>query len=483
MNWMGIDLGTTGCKSVVLTGSGQVLAEHYAEYELDYTPEGYIQQDAELWWQLVCQVIMASTAAVGPQEAARIQGLGISSQGISFVPVDAAGDSLGPAISWLDNRALAQTEQIGERFSESDLFRRTGKRLSPAYTLPKLMWLKAHERAIYDRAQLFLMPLDFITRRLTGKTCTDYAMASGTMAFNIQTGSWDQDILAACGIEAAKLPPVAVAGSRVGPVRPDLCARLGLAAGLPVYLGTQDQKCAALAAGVGPGVATVSLGTASAITTLSQTPLFDPALRIPVFALGDQRWVLESVIGTASVTLKWLRTTLMTDLTYEQLDQLARQVPAGANGVCFYPHFEGAGSPFWRSDIRGSYQGLSLAVQRADLVRALLEGIAYQIYTNVLVQEDITGQAIHTIRLFGGGSKSDLWCAIIAAVTGRLVEQMEPELANLGAGLLAQEKDDPSTRDAIGRPLKSHQPQAQEQARYQSLYTQYRETEDHIMKQ
>lgn len=483
MNMIGIDLGTTGCKSMIFNDQGEILAERYAEYELDHTSEGYIEQDAEIWWILVQQVIRECVSEAGANAARDVRGVSVSSQGISFVPVDESGHTLAPAISWLDNRSVEQTRQIRQFFSESEIFTRTGKRISPAYTLPKLMWLKQHKPSVYNKATRFLLPLDFITERLTGVVCTDYAMASGTMAFNIRTGLWDDLILQTCGIDRQKLPPVAVTGSRVGTLKPAVARSLGLPDSVAVFLGTQDQKCAALAAGIEPGVATISLGTASAITTMSHHPILDQAMRIPCFALGADRWVLESVIGTASVTLKWLRKTMMPDLNYSEMDELAEQAPIGSNGVQFYPHFEGAGSPFWRSDLRGSYQGLSLAASRNDIIRALLEGIAFQIKTNLLVQEDITGIPIHTIRIFGGGSKSDLWCAIIAAVSGIPVEQMEAEIANLGAGLLAlQALTEGEARgiEALTKPICVFEPDPLQHDRYQPFYTTYRQTENII---
>ena len=485
MIWMGIDLGTTGCKSLVCTEQGQVLAEQYEEYELTHTPEGYLEQDAELWWCLVCRTAQETVRAIGPEQAGRVGGISVSSQGISFVPADRSGSAIGPAISWLDLRAGEQAEQLKRLFAEQDIFSRTGKRISPAYTLPKLMWLKQRQPDLYSRSARFLMPLDYITGKLTGQWCTDYAMASGTMAFNIRTGAWDQEILQACGIDSGKLPRVATVGSRVGPIDPQAAQALGLPPTVQVILGTQDQKCAALAAGIDLDVATVSLGTASAISTLARQPVLDPAMRIPCFALGHQRWILESVIGTACVSLKWLRNKVLPDLDYPQLDDLAATARPGSSGVFFYPHMEGAGSPFWQSDQRGALYGLSLATEKADLVRALLEGIAFQIKTNLQVQENITGTKIREIRIFGGGSKSEFWCALIANATGIPVSQCPAELANLGAALLAAQAraDRPAGQEFLARApqiLKRFVPD-RDQQQYEAVYQAYRVMEDRML--
>jgi xylulokinase len=483
---IGIDLGTTGCKCVACASDGSVLGERYYEYDLIHTPEGWILQDAEQWWQLVCQAIEETVHAGGPEAARNIRGLSISSQGIAVVPVDRAGHVLDQAISWLDKRATDQVEQIRLAFGEQEIFRRTGKRISPAYTLPKLMWLKQNRPELYSRTDKFLLPLDFINQRLTGNPVTDYAMASGTMAFDIRSGTWDEAILQACGIDPGKLPPVAVAGSYVGTVRRDLAAALGLPEETRVFLGTQDQKCAALAAGITTTTATISLGTASAISTLNDRPQDDEQRRIPCFALGQGRWVLESAIGTACVSLKWLRKMITPDLDYAAMDLLAAAVAPGANGAFFYPHMEGAGSPFSQSDLRGSFHGLSLATERADLIRALLEGIAFQVHTNLAVQEEINGVAIKELRLFGGGSRSNLWCAIMADVTNRPVLQMQAELANFGAVLLAdmgmgKRQADGQRFAALKEPVKVFRPDPARVRQYEVVYAQYRAIENKLL--
>lgn len=483
---IGIDLGTTGCKCVACAGDGAVLGERYFEYDLIHTPEGWILQDAEQWWQLVCQAIAETVQAIGPVAARTIAGMSISSQGIAVVPVDRAGNVLDMAISWLDKRATGQTEQLRQTFGDQEIFRRTGKRISPAYTLPKLMWLKQHKPELYGRTDKFLLPLDFINQRLTGNPVTDFAMASGTMAFDIRNEVWDETILQTCGIDRSKLPPVAVAGSYVGLIRPDVALSLGLPETTRVFLGTQDQKSAALAAGISTETATISLGTASAISTLSGRPQADAKMRIPCFALGQERWILESVVGTACVSLKWLRKMIAPNLDYAAMDRLAGAVTPGANGVFFYPHMEGAGTPFLQSGQHGSFHGLSLATEQADLIRALLEGIAYQVQTNLAVQEEINGAAIKELRLFGGGSRSDLWCAIMADVTNRPVLQMQTELANFGAVLLAAEglgqgQQDGNRFAAVREPVQVFRPDPAKVRQYTAAYAQYRALEDKLM--
>lgn len=437
MYLIGIDLGTTGCKSMVFDNYGTILSQSYFEYGIMKDGENHIEQDAALWWTLVKQSVSESIATSGVNVHG-IKALSISSQGISFVPVDAEGNTLQNAISWLDARPVEQTDRIRRLFGDLDVFKRTGKRISPNYTLPKLIWLKENKPEIYQRTNKFMMALDYITFKLTGKAVTDYSMASGTMAFNISTKSWDEEIIRVCGLDADKLPVVNCAGSLVGIVNPAVAAEIGLSQGVKVVLGAQDQKCAAIGAGIRQGITTVSLGTATAVSSAGIKPVFDPGMRVPCFMLDENRWILESVIGTSCISLKWLKTTLFEHKEYAEIDRIAESSVPGANGLLFYPHMEGASTPYWRNDIKGFMYGLSLSTSKGDMVRALLEGIGYQINVNIKVHEEINGDSINEIRIFGGGSNCELWCRLIADITGKTVSVLyTTEIANLGAAILA----------------------------------------------
>lgn len=433
---LGIDLGTTRCKSILFALSGKIISESYVEYPLIHTPEGFIEQDTEIWWSLTKRVIKETIEKSGVARS-EIRALSISSQGIAFVPVDRDGRALCNAISWLDTRAHHQTELIWEKLGEREIFQRTGKRINPAYSLTKIMWLKENRPEIYNNTWKFLMGLEFLTFKLTGQIVTDYSMASGTMAFNIAERQWDKEILQICGIDADKLPIVKCFGTRVGNLLLEVAAETGLSPNTEVVLGAQDQKCAAIGAGISEGICTVSLGTATAIITATDKFVPDKDMRIPCFALDEKKWVSEAVLATSGVCLKWIRDTFFADKSYAQIDDVAEDVPAGSRGVFIYPHFEGAGSPYWKSDERGFIYGISLSTSGDDVLRALYEGIAYQIRVNIEVLEEL-GTIVREIRVFGGGSRSSTWCRIIADVTGKDVCILyTSETANLGAAVIA----------------------------------------------
>lgn len=485
MYLLGIDLGTTGCKSIIFTASGDIVSEAYVEYPLIHTPEGFIEQDAEIWWELAKSVIREAVikAGVNSQD---IRALSVSSQGIAFVPVDRSGKTLCNAISWLDMRADRQTGYITGRFGESEIYRRTGKRISPAYSLPKIMWIKENKPEIYGQTWKFLMGLDFLTFRLTGRAVTDYSMASGTMAYNINEKQWDDEILTVCDIDRDKLPAVNCLGTRVGKVLRKVAEETGLSADTAVILGAQDQKCAAIGAGIGEGICTVSLGTAAAITTAADKPILDCSMmRIPCFPLDEGRWVLEAVATTAGACLKWIRNTFFKDKTYSQLDDIVRNVPEGSRGVFLYPHFEGAGSPYWKAEQKGFIYGMSLSTAEGDILRALYEGVAYQVRANIDTMEQL-GCEINEIRVFGGGSKSSAWCRIIADITGKNVCVLyTSETANLGAAMIAGAGGGIRC-NGTGKTWKPemvveiYEPETKAHELYNSLYRRYLDIQDKV---
>ena len=470
MYFLGIDLGTTGCKSALFKDDGEIAAEAYVEYPLIYKDGGFIEQDADLWWILVKKVISDTMkkAAVPPAE---INAMSVSSQGIAFVPVGADGNVICNAFSWLDMRAIEEIGLIETRFGERHIFEKTGKRINPAYSLPKMMWLKTHHPEIYARTWKFMMGLDFITYRLTGQVITDHSMAGGTMAYNIVERRWDKEILDICGIDIEKLPKIMTLGSLIGTVSTDAAEETGLSETTHVILGAQDQKCAAIGAGIADGICTVSLGTSTAMETISRIPPLDPEMRIPCFALDDGRWVLEAVLATSGASLKWMRDNLFPDRSYGQLDDMVEKASPGSDGVYFYPHLEGAASPYWSAGTKGFIYGLGLNTSAGDMIRSLYEGVAFQIRLNLDVLERL-GPEVNEIRLFGGGAKSEVWCRIIADVTGKFITTLQShEMAVFGAAVIAGKYS--GEMQNARQISNTYRPDAEACSRYDEVFEEY----------
>ncbi|MHB0857330.1 MAG: xylulokinase [Anaerolineae bacterium] len=433
---LGIDLGTTGCKAAVYSVDGRPLGACTYEYPLIKLSPEFVEQDADGWWDLTRRAIREAVSRADiPGEA--VQALSVSSQGISFVPIDDAGRCLRPAINWLDTRASVEAAEVRAALGDEALYALTGKRPSAAYVLPKLLWLRRHEPEVYRLTARFLMAHDLLLYRLCGATVTDYSMAGGTLLLDLHALTWSQELLARFEIDVDKLPDLAWAGTRAGDLDGTVAAELGLRPGTAVVVGGQDQKCAALGAGIRPGRATVSLGTASAISALIDRPLLDPGRRVPTFPfVAPGYWGLEGVVSTAGAALKWVRETFFPHQSYNELDRLAAESLPGAGGVRFYPHLAGATSPLWEAGARGALTGLSLASGPGDIMRAVLEGIAYQVRANLEVIEPLAG--VQELALFGGGARSSLWAQIIADVAGVPVYTTETvDVANWGACVLA----------------------------------------------
>ena len=433
---MGIDLGTTVCKSFVFDSEQQVLGSAASNVPLITLSGGEVEQDAEAWWRVTREVVRKAVGKMGEQ-ADRIRGLSVSAQGISFVPVDADCRPLRRAFSWMDTRATEQMRSILSNMGEKEVFSITGKRCSECYVLPKLIWLREREPEIYKRTHKILMPLDFLLARMTTEFVTDHTMASGTMLYDITDRDWSPAILDLFGIESEKLPALRWAGAPVGRLRPRVAEELGLPDTTVVAVGGQDQKVAALGAGIDLDRTTASLGTAMAITQKSTRPVIDPNMRVPCFTyLVEGRWVIEGSADCCNI-LDWLKQTFFPDIRYMDLDAMAEREEMPRNPVSFCPFFSGAG-PLHRSSLaRGSVHGLDFSTSPGQIVRSFFESVAYLIRANIDVMEELS-RPVRELRIFGGGAKSDVWCQIIADVINIPVNALNTsEAASVGAAILA----------------------------------------------
>ena len=252
--YIGIDLGTTACKTVAYDKSGAVLAEYESEYEL-ITRDGGVYQDANEWWRQISLGIRSVVAKCGDNN---VDGISASTQGISVVPTNERGTPLFLSVNWLDTRAKEECAELVGHFGADNIHRVTGKLAQPSYSLPMIMRFAREYPEVFSHASYICLPLDFINLRLTGSHVTDHTIAGGTMAYDITRREYDANMLAFAGVPAEKLPQVGCMGDLVGTVLPDVANELGIKGDMKVFLGGQDQKLAALGAGIEEGVMTVS---------------------------------------------------------------------------------------------------------------------------------------------------------------------------------------------------------------------------------
>lgn len=483
--YIGLDLGTTGVKSIVFDVDGKILGESYNEYSLMILSDNEIEQDANLWFELSLKAI--KDAVFKAQiDREKVKAISISSQGISFVLTDKNDEPLCNAISWLDMRATDEIKEIDKKYRKEEIYRITGKKSNAVYLLPKLMWIKKNRPEIYKRTHKVLMAADFLYAKLTGTYYTDYTMAGGTMYFDINKHEYCKDLLEAFHIDEQLLPKVEAAGKIKNKIKDNIAKRIGISKEVQIVLGAQDAKVAAFGAGICKGCATISLGTAGSIEFISDKLLLDDMMRLPSFCFfSEKQYVMEAVISTTGAALKWLHNTLFENISYREMDMLAENAPIGSHGLLFYPHFAGAASPHWDEQARGSFANLSLSVTKSDMVRSLLEGIAYEMRENIEVYESVSKDKIEDIIIYGGGAKSDIWCTIFCDVTGRKITRYSsPELSNFGAAKLAflgVNKDANAFGVDFLKYSKTFYPNAENMHLYDSAYKNYICTEEKMI--
>lgn len=436
--YLAVDLGTTGCRSIIFDEQLNIKGSSYEEYGLITPKEKWVEQSAELWWELTLKTAEKAIADSGVCSR-EIEGISISSQGITVVPVDRELNPLCLAISWLDMRATEENETIRRDFGDEKIFCHTGKMNTPAYSLPKLLWLKNNCPEVWEKAYKILMPMDYLIAKLTGECVTDYSMASGTLFYDGANCCWSDMILEKYGIDKAKLPEIRRSGERIGRVRPEIISRLGLNEECIVAMGAQDQKCAARGAGLDGETLTVSLGTAAAITKLWSEYAPEKCKNIGWCGYTDKnKWVTEGVIGTAGTSLRWVRDLMFAGESYKTLDKEALEAIERGSSVLFLPYLSGPNGPEYYKGSCGVFYGLGLASGRGDVAAAVMEGIAFRIRT--LLEAMNAYEDTKKIVLFGGGAKGPLWPQIIADVTGlEILITSTEEAASAGAAILAAE--------------------------------------------
>ncbi len=476
--YLAIDLGTTGCRSILFDQSLNQLASAYEEYGLITPAEKYTEQDAELWWSLTLRTAKAAIQKAGIA-GTEIKSISVSSQGITVVPVDRELRPLCNAISWLDMRCEAECAEFEADFGAKYIFELTGKPASAAYTLPKLLWLKKYQPTIYQTAYKFLMPMDFLIARFTGHCITDHSMASGTLMYDIKKLCWSREILSRYGIEEERLPQLAFGGESAGCVLPSVAAELGLSPSCTVAVGAQDQKCAAYGVGLCDGVMTISLGTAAAITKRWNEAKTEINNGVGWCGYVEPNaFVTEGVINTAGTCLRWTRDMLYPNEAYDLIDREAADALERGSSLTFYPYMSGPSSPDFYPDSQGCFYGVNLATVRGDFALAVMEGIAFQI--RILLEAMEAYGNVHTLVLFGGGAKSAFWCQVIADITGmKITLPKTTEAAGAGAAMLAAKAVGdcvPSLAEAT-----SYLPGARA-ADYNKKYEKYRAVEKRLWK-
>lgn len=413
---IGIDVGTSGVGVVALDRAGLVAARADNAVDLATPRPGWTEQDPSDWVAAAEVGLRAVTAAVG---AGRVTGIGLSGQMHGMVATDAADRVVRPALLWNDQRTSAEAAQIEAEVGRQRLIDRTGNPAITGFQLSKVLWLRRHEPDDFARTTRIALPKDHVGFCLTGEAVAEPSDASGTGAYHLAAGKWDEEVLAALALDPALWPRLVRSDEVVGGLLGSVAARVGLTAGLPVVAGAGDNAAAATALALGsdhPEVGSVSLGTSGVLFAALDAPTPEPDGRVHLFAHADGGFHLLGVTLSAGGSLRWFRDVFAPGSTYGELLHYAAESQPGANGVTFKPYLAGERSPHLRSDLRGSFHGLSLASSRADVVRAVLEGVAFSLRE---VHEAMAPLVAPSRWLAtGGGAKSDLWLTMVASALG-----------------------------------------------------------------
>lgn len=449
---LGIDLGTSGVKALLLPARddqpAQPLAEATVEYPLSTPRPGWSEQDPADWWRGTAQAIR-DVLERGKVEASDIAGVALSGQMHGATFLDASGRVLRPAILWNDQRSGTQCDAITERVGLENLVRWVANPALAGFTAPKIVWVREHEPDVYERTAMVLLPKDYVNYLLTGEAATEVSDASGTLLFDVSRRRWSDDMLYALDIPASFLPAVHDSTDVVGKVTAQAAAETGLKSGTPIVAGGADNACAAVGMGVvRPGQVLTSVGTSGTVVAPSLEPRLDPQARLHTFchAVPDT-WYLMGVVLSAGGSLRWFRDVIAEEERrrareeardpYDLILEEAASVPPGSEGLVFLPYLTGERTPHGDPHARGVFFGLSLRHTRAHLARSVIEGVTYALADSTALMRAV-GIEIGTVRATGGGARSALWRQMQADVlNARVVTAWSDAGPAFGAAVIA----------------------------------------------
>lgn len=428
--FLGVDIGTSGTKTIAMREDGVILARDTVEYPL-YTPKpGWSEQVPEDWWQATVQSIRAvvSRAGIAPSE---VKGIGLSGQMHGSVFLDKSNNVVRPALLWNDQRTQAECDEIESKVGgRAALIQMVSNPALTGFTAPKILWLRNHEPANFEKTVKVLLPKDYVRFRLTGEFASEVSDASGTLLLDVKKRQWCQPLLDKLGLSASLLPPVfesQVVSGKLSAIAAEQC---GLPVGVPVVGGGGDQAASAVGNGiVQSGAISATMGTSGVVFAHSDEVQTDPLGRVHTFCHAvEGKWHVMGVVLSAGGSLQWYRNQFgemeaalakgMGTEAYELMTMAAAKAPAGSEGLFFLPYLTGERTPHCDSNARGAWVGLSLRHGRAHMIRSVMEGATYAMRDCL---EIIKGMQIPItdIRVSGGGAKSAFWRQLQADIYGQ----------------------------------------------------------------
>jgi xylulokinase len=424
MLYIGIDLGTSAVKLLLMNGQGKIEKIVSREYPLSFPHPGWSEQEPADWLRETLAGIRELTADC---DKSQVAGIGAGGQMHGLVVLDDKDQVIRPAILWNDGRTAEETDYLNTVVGKETLSRCTANIAFAGFTAPKLLWMQKHEPENFAKIAKIMLPKDYINYMLSGVHCTDVSDASGMLLFDVEHKCWSQEMLDICGVRESQMPRIFESYQPVGTLRPELAKELGLPEGVVIAAGAGDNAAAAVGTGtVGEGACNISLGTSGTIFISSRSFGVDQNNALHSFAHADGNYHLMGCMLSAASCNKWWMDEIIgtQDYAVEQKDITPEKL--GRNHVFFLPYLMGERSPINDTNARGTFIGMTMDNTRSDLTQAVLEGVAFGIRDSLEVARSL-GIEIKKSRICGGGAKSPLWRTIFANVCNLDIEVIESE--------------------------------------------------------
>ncbi|MEF2838402.1 MAG: xylulokinase [Oscillospiraceae bacterium] len=475
--YVGIDLGTSSMKLLLMDREGQIKNIVSKDYPLEFPQPGWSQQNPGDWEKALLEGVPELLKGF---DASQVAGIGCGGQMHGLVVLDEEDRVIRPAILWNDGRTAAQVDYLNEVIGREKLSALTANIAFAGFTAPKILWMRENEPENYSKIEKIMLPKDYVNYLLTGVHACDYSDAAGMLLLDVKHKCWSREMLDICGISENQMPRLFESFAPIGTLKPDMAARLGLPASVTVCAGAGDNAAAAVGTGVvGEGGCNISLGTSGTVFISSEKFGVDPNNALHAFAHADGGWHLMGCMLSAASCNKWLLEDILATHDYAGEQQAIAEEKLGNNHVYFLPYLMGERSPINDTNARGTFIGMTMDTSRADLVQAVLEGVAFAIRDSVEVAKSL-GIPIPSSRLCGGGARSRLWQKIFANVLNIPLELPVSEQGpGMGAAMLAmvaceEYGDVAAACEHLVSVASVVAPEPELAARYEARYQQYR---------
>jgi len=439
MYWMGIDVGTGGTRALLVNDKGEVRHGFTSPHdEMRMERPMWAEQRPENWWD-ASQAAMQGVLKHADAKGSDVRGIGLSGQMHGLVMMDEAGKVIRPSLIWCDQRSQPQVDWINERAGKQNVVAWTANPVLTGFTLPKLLWVRDHEPNHYGRLRRMLLPKDYLRYQLTGEYATEVSDASGTALLDVVNRRWSTALLEKLGLDASILPKVHESPDVTGQLTKAAAQATGLAEGTPVVGGGGDQAASAVGNGiVSAGIASCTVGTSGVVFAHLDKPSYDAPGRVHTFCHAvPGAWHVMGVTQGAGLSLQWFRNQLAPGADYDALTAEAAKAPPASQGLFWLPYLMGERTPHLDANARGGWIGLTAKHTRADLIRSLLEGVSFSQKDCLTIIEQM-GVRISSVRLSGGGARSEFWRRMFANIFDRRVATLaSQEGSAYGAALLA----------------------------------------------